>query len=101
MTIVFLRPPVVKSSRLVRADSIASVVLDDPSRPFLHGAIVVSGRVPDPHVADEVAIDEVAARGGDGGLVTGCSSVSRRPMMHSEDRGLPTHRPTSRVSRCV
>ena len=63
MTIVFLRPPVVKSSRLVRADSIASVVLDDPSRPFLHGAIVVSGRVPDPHVADEVAIDEVAARG--------------------------------------
>src|SRR5437879_3846741 len=40
VTFVFLRPPGVKSSR---PDSISSVVLDDPGRPFLHGAIVVAG----------------------------------------------------------
>ena len=62
VTIVFLRPPAPRSSRTAGADSVGSTVLDDPSRRFLAGAIVVVGRVPDAGMPHEVAIDEAAAR---------------------------------------
>lgn len=62
VTFVFLRPPAARSPSLAAPDTIGSIVFDDPGRPFLHGGIVVAGRVPDALAPDEVAIDEAAAR---------------------------------------
>ena len=97
ITIVGLAPPAPAGSKLAAPDSIMSTVFDDPDRPFLGGVIIVDGRLPDVHVADEVAIDESAARHR-GWKAGDRLTFAFRPKRSEESQATPPPRRMSRPS---